>query len=165
MAAEIPIVSDVFRQRTLVNDLVLGFRFSVVFLAGGALPNPLDVRFQKVSGLAAEITTTSVGEGGQNLYTHKLPERVNYGNLVLERGFVVGSALHLEFNAAMSLFKFAPSNVLVTLLGESRAPLAAWLFLKAYPVKWATADLDANQTGVLIDTLELAYTRMQILRV
>lgn len=165
MPANIPIVSEVFKPRAFVNDLVLGFRFSVLFLAGGAVPNPLDVRFQKVSGLAAEITTTSVTEGGQNLYTHRLPDRVSYNNLVLERGMVVGSPLNLEFNAAMSLFKFAPSNVLVTLLSESKTPLAAWLFMKAYPVKWATADLDANQAGVLIDTLELAYTRMQILRV
>ena len=37
--------------------------------------------------------------------------------------------------------------------------------MKAYPVKWATSDLDANQPGLVIDTLELAYTRMQILRV
>ena len=65
----------------------------------------------------------------------------------------------------MSLFKFAPSNVLVTLLSESKMPLAAWLFLKAYPVKWATGDLDASKPDVLIDTLELAYTQMQIMRV
>ncbi len=147
------------------EEFIVGFRFSVLFLAGGAVPNPLDIRFQKVSGLSAEVTTKPLTEGGQNLYTQQLPERVSYRNLVLERGMVVGSPLNLEFNAAMSLFKFSPSNVLVTLLAENKTPLAAWLFLKAYPVKWATADLDANQTGALIDTLELAYTRMQILRV
>jgi len=144
---------------------VQGFRFSVLFLAGGAIPNPLDIRFQKVSGLTATVTTTTLEEGGQNLYSHKLPERASYENLVLTRGAVVGSPLNLEFNAAMTVFKFAPSNVLVTLLGEDKVPLAAWLFLKAYPVKWSTADLDADQTGVLIDTMELAYTRMQILRI
>jgi phage tail-like protein len=142
-----------------------GYRFSVLFLAGGLLPNPLDIRFQKVSGLSATVETTPLKEGGQNLYTHKLPERVSYQNLVLERGVVIGSPLNLEFNAAMSLFKFAPSNVLVTLLSDSKVPLAAWLFLKAYPVKWATGDLDASKPDVLIDTLELAYTQMQIMRV
>jgi phage tail-like protein len=142
-----------------------GYRFSVLFLAGGVAPNPLDIRFQNVRGLSATVETTPLKEGGQNLYTHKLPERVSYENLVLERGFVIGSPLNLEFDDAMSLFKFAPSNVLVTLLGESKVPLAAWLFLKAYPVKWATGDLDASKTDVLIDTLELAYTQMQIMRV
>lgn len=165
MPDAIPVLSEVFKQRTVANDPVLGFRFAVLFMAGGVLPNPLDVRFQKVKGLSAEVETTKLTEGGQNLYTHRLPDRVSYENLVLERGFVIGSPLNFEFNAAMSLFKFAPSNVLVTLLGENYAPLAAWLFLKAFPIKWSTADLDAGQTDVLIDTLELAYTRMQIMRI
>jgi phage tail-like protein len=143
----------------------LGFRFAVVFFAGGVVPNPIDVRFQRVSGIGATIDTTTIVEGGQNLYSHRVPTRVSYGNLVLERGLVVASPLNLEFNAAMSLFKFAPSNVIVTLLSEHRAPLAAWLFLKAYPVRWATADLDASTESLVIDTMELTYTRMQALRI
>jgi phage tail-like protein len=143
----------------------LGFRFAVFFFVGGVVPNPLDIRFQRVSGLSATIETTTVNEGGQNLYTHRLPRKVGYGNLVLERGFVVGSLLNLEFNAAMSMFQFAPSNVMVTLFSETGIPIAAWLFLKAYPVRWATADLDASSDRILIDTLELAYTRMQALRI
>jgi phage tail-like protein len=85
--------------------------------------------------------------------------------LVLERGMVVGSPLNIEFNTAMSLFKFAPSNVLVTLFGEDKVPLASWLFLKAYPVKWSTSDLKAAEKEIVIDTMELAYTRMQIMRI
>ena len=75
-----------------------GYRFGVLFLAGGVLPNLLDIRFQKVSGLSATVETTPLKEGGQNLYTQKLPERVSYGNLVLERGFVIDSPLNLEFD-------------------------------------------------------------------
>jgi phage tail-like protein len=146
-------------------DLHLGFRFGVFFFAGGAIPNPLDIRFQRVSGLSADIRTTSLNEGGQNLYSHKLPERVQYGNLVLQRGMVVGSLLHLELNAALSLFQFSPSNVMVTLFSEDKLPISAWLFLKAYPEKWSTTDLDASASNIVIDTIELAYTRMQIMRI
>jgi len=146
-------------------DLILGFRFGVFFFAGGVIPNPLDIRFQKVSGLSAEVKTTPLSEGGQNLYTHQLPEKVDYKNLVLERGMVVGSPLNLEFNAVMSLFKFYPSNVLVTLFNAEKIPVSGWLFIKAYPVKWATSDLDAAEKALVIDTLELAYTRMQIMRI
>ena len=146
-------------------DLILGFRFGVFFFAGGVIPNPLDIRFQKVSGLSAEVKTTPLSEGGQNLYTHRLPEKIDYKNLVLERGMVVGSPLNLEFNAVMSLFKFYPSNVLVTLFNAEQIPVAGWLFIKAYPVKWATSDLDAAEKALVIDTLELANTRMQIMRI
>jgi phage tail-like protein len=143
----------------------LGHRFGVFFLIGGVLPNPLDIRFQKVSGLEAKVDVADIREGGQNLYTQRVPQRVGYGNLVLERGFVVGSVLNAEFNVAMSLFKFAPGNVIVTLFSEDAVPLAAWMFIKAFPVRWATADLDASEGRVLIDTLELAYTRMQAMRI
>ena len=147
------------------DDLILGFRFGVFFFAGGAVPNPLDIRFQSVSGLSSTVATTTVKEGGQNLYAQQLPEAVENSNLVLERGMVVGSPLNIEFNAAMSLFKFAPSNVLVTLFNEDKVPLAGWLFLKAFPVSWSTSDLNAANTEVMIDKMELTYTRMQILRI
>ncbi len=146
------------------RDLHLGFRFGVFFFALGVTPNPIDIRFQKVKGLGATVKTTTLAEGGQNLYTQQLPEHVEYGNLTLERGMVVGSPLALEFNAAMSLFQFAPSNVMVTLFNASAFPVAAWLFIKAFPVKWSTSDLDASTATVLIDSLELAYSRMQIMR-
>lgn len=156
------------------QELILGFRFGVYFFMGGIVPNPLDTRFQKVSGLSAELSTKTVEEGGQNLYSHRLPEKISYGNLVLERGMVVGSPLSIEFDTAFSLFKFLPSNVLVTLYNEYNrsdptkstiAPVASWMFMDAYPVKWSVSDLDATEKSLMIDTLELAYSRMQIVRI
>ncbi|NEQ36046.1 MAG: phage tail protein [Okeania sp. SIO3I5] len=143
----------------------VGFHFLVNFLVGGVVPNPLDIRFQKVSGISAEIETTDIREGGENVFRHRLPNQVTYNNLVLERGFVVGSPLNIEFNVAMSTMEFAPSNVLVILLNEDSIPIAGWLFQRAYPVKWSTSDLDANNNAVVIDTMELAYARFQSLRV
>lgn len=146
-------------------DLVLGSRFAVVFFAAGIMPNPIDIRFQRASGLSATVETGTIVEGGQNLYSHRVPKRVGYKNLLLERGFMVGSPLNIEFNVAMSLFKFVTSNVLVSVLDEDSAPLAAWLFLKAFPVRWETADLGAAEDRLLIDTLELSFTSMLALRV
>lgn len=143
------------------------FRFAVFFFASGALPNPVDTRFQKVSGLAATVDTKTQSAGGQNLYTQKLPTGVSHGNLVLSRGMVVGSPLNVDFGVALSLFRFSPANVMVTLLDEKGEPVpgAAWLFMNAWPAKWSTSDLDATATtGLVIDTLELAYSRMQPMR-
>ena len=154
-------IPDPLPQRELITD----FRFGVFFFIGGVVPNPLDIRFKKVKGLSATVKTTPLAEGGQNLYTQRLPNGVEYGNLVLERGMVVGSPLHAELDAALSLFKFAPANVVVMLFNEAYVPVAAWSFFKAYPVRWAISDLDAESKSVLIDTIELAYARMQIMRV
>lgn len=148
----------------IVGNPPLGFRFGVLFFAGGAIPNPIDIFFQKVSGLASSVETASVPEGGQNLYLQALPKRIKYDNLVLERGLVVGSPLVLELNATMSLFKFKPCNVLVTLLDPGGIPLAGWLFMKAFPVKWSVSDLDANANSVVIERMELSYQNMQVMR-
>ena len=147
-----------------VGNPPLGFRFGVLFFALGTKPNPLDILFQKVSGLGATVETYPVDEGGQNLYTQLLPKKIQYNNLVLERGLVLGSPLVIEFNATMSLFTFKPSNVLVNLLDHTRIPIASWLCIKAYPVKWSVSDLDANANAVVVEHMELVYQRMQAIR-
>jgi phage tail-like protein len=147
-----------------VGNPPLGFRFGVLFFAGGVVPNPLDILFQKVSGIGSTVETDTLVEGGQNLYAQPLPKKIQHDNLVLERGLVVGSPLVIEFNATMSLFKFSPSNVLVTLLDNTRIPVASWLFMKAYPVKWSVSDLDATANAVVIEHMELTYQRMQSIR-
>ncbi|NVB43283.1 phage tail protein [Pseudenhygromyxa sp. WMMC2535] len=143
----------------------LGFRFAVTFFIGGILPNLLDLRFKRVSGLAVKAGTSTINEGGQNLYSHRVPDRVEYGTLTLERGFVVGSLLNIELNDILSTAEFPTSNVLVTLLNENKLPLAGWLFIKTFPVRWETSDLDASQEEVVIDTIELSYSSMQVLRI
>lgn len=147
------------------SDLALGFRFGVFFMHPGGLINPLDTRFQKVSGLGVEVGTQRIAEGGQNHHVHKLPDRVEQGNLILERGLTTGSPLDRQVDQALSRLQFDPGDVLITLFDAAALPLSAWLFLHAYPVRWTTADLDAAQTAVVIDTLELAYTRMRVMRV
>jgi phage tail-like protein len=155
---------NLVKDRSLRADLLLGFRFRVDFLNRGGRQNPLDIRFQKVSGLSGEVDTTLLVEGGENISGLQLPGRVKYNNLILVRGLVVDSRLNDQFSEAMSLFKFTPSDVLVTLLGEGQERMAAWLFLKAYPVKWTLSDLDASEPSIVIETLELAYTRLRVLR-
>ncbi|MCK8521013.1 phage tail protein [Aquimarina sp. D1M17] len=173
---------DVLRAINFADrEPTLSHRFGVFFLSGGVIPNPIDLRFQKVSGISTEVQLDTINEGGENLHSHRIPKRINYNNLVLERGYVassltdgidgfsaigqIGSPLNIEFNTTFSLFKFNPSNVLVTLFNEEGVPIGGWLFLKAYPVKWSVSDLDAQSNSVAIDTMELAYTRFQILRI
>ena len=146
------------------NEPLLGFRFSVFFFINGDKPNSVDIRFSKVSGISARIDTQPLNEGGQNLFSHRLPTRAQYDNLVLERSMTIDSKLAEEFDNTMSLFKFNPSNVLVTLLDETGSPLNGWLFSTAYPVKWAFSDLNAEQNHVVIETMEVAYQRMEPVR-
>jgi phage tail-like protein len=148
----------------LVGNPPLSFRFSVLFITSGVSPNPIDTLFQKVSGLGSTVETEPIKVGGQNHPEH-LPMRVRYDNLVLQRGLVVGSPLVIQFNSAMFQFKFRPANVLVTLLDNTRIPIAGWLFMRAYPVKWSVSELDAEANSVVIEHIELNYEHMQIMRI
>jgi phage tail-like protein len=152
-------------ELTATEQLAVGFHFAVIFFTGGIAPNTLDMRFKKVSGLSSEIETVTYKEGGENLFTHRLPGRVSYNNLILERGLLVGSPLNLEFNTAMSSLQLTPGNVLVALLNADGTPRSAWLFWKTYPVKWSVSDLDAGANSIVIETMELAYSRFQGMRV
>lgn len=144
----------------------LSYRFGVLFFVGGVkyYVNLIDTLFQKVSGITSTVNTMTIEEGGQNLYSQKVPQKIQHDNLVLERGIVTPSPLSIEFNIAMSRFAFRPSTVLVNLLDNTRIPIASWLFINAYPVKWSISDLDANQNTVVIETMELAYQRVQSIR-
>jgi len=142
----------------------LKHRFRVYFYATGPESASVDIHFQKVSGLNAEANTDTIREGGQNLYTHRIPTKINYNNLVLERGIVIGSSLYNEFYNALFSFRFNPAKVLITLLSENSESIAGWLFVNAYPVKWSFADFDADANAVVIETMELAYSRFQIVK-
>jgi len=144
----------------------LDCHFMAVFFIDKIIPNPLDIRFQSISGMNSTINTeTKITEGGENLFEHKLPTRMTYGDLVLKRGMVIGSPLNIEFNLAMSLMKFTPGNVLVMLLNADSTPIAGWQFLNAYPTKWEVSELNAESGKVMIETMTLTYTRFQHLRV
>jgi len=158
-------IPDIPGPLPIVGNPPLGFRFGVLFFIGGVIPNPLDFMFQKVSGIGSTVDTFAIEEGGQNLYTQQVPTKIKYENLILERGLVIGSPLSIEFNVAMSLFKFSPSNVMVTLLDNTNIPISCWLFMKAFPVKWSVSDLDANQNSVVIQHLELTYQRFQTISI
>jgi phage tail-like protein len=157
-------IPDIPGALPIVGNPPLAFRFLVNFFTNANAVNPLDMFFQKVSGIGATINTVAVEEGGQSYYIQQLPRKVQYTNLVLERGLVVGSPLATEFDTAISNFKFNLSSVLVSLIDNTHIPIASWLFINAYPVKWSVSDLDATSNTVVIEHMELTYQRMQSIR-
>ena len=135
----------------------VGFHFKVEF---GFLPQESnDARFQEVGGLASELGIEEVAEGGENRFSHRLPARAKYGNLVLKRGLLVDSQLIDWCKDAIENFSFEPATVNVTLLNEKHEPLGdTYSFQRAWPVKWSVSDFKATDNSVVVETLELAYS-------
>ncbi len=130
------------------------FYFRVEF---GISKNKDDIRFQSVSGLAVEYDMEEFKEGGENRFTHKLPVRTKYSDLVLKRGMLTDSEVIKWCLRAFRDRDFEPSDITVTLMNEKSEPLKVWKVVHAVPRKWQASDLNANENAVVIETLELSY--------
>lgn len=151
MAAEFPMLHD-------LSDPLLGYRFGLFFLGKLGLSHPLDFRFQSVSGLSASVSVTRKTGVGSNVEAYGFPESTTYTNLILKRGKPVLSTLSMEFQKSLRTFQFKPRTVLLSVLNENALPINSWVLSKAYPVKWSLSGLDAEQSNVLIEEMELSYS-------
>jgi phage tail-like protein len=132
----------------------VGFHFRVEVLGLG---DDQDVRFTEVAGLSVELGTEDVPEGGENRFVQKYPLRAKYPELVLKRGLLVRSKVFDWVAGAIQSLEIEPRDVDVTLLNDDHQPLLTWHLVKAYPTKWAVADLNASGNTVAVETLQLFY--------
>lgn len=134
-------------------DPLHGYRFLVEIggiAAGG---------FTRAKGLMREIKYESHREGGVNDYEHKLVTQVTYPPLVLERGL----ALDLLWGWALDVSNgsIVRKTISVRLLDQLGAKGWTWHLDHAYPVKWASADLDATNSQVVMESVEFAHHGMR----
>jgi len=132
------------------------FHFSVEFQGVSGLKSN-DVKFQDVSGLIAELGVEEIKSGGENRFSHRLPTRARYQNLVLKRGMLTDSGLIKWFTDAVENFSFTPATIIVKLLDPDHQPLQSWTFIRAWPVKWSISEFKASENTVVVETIELAY--------
>lgn len=136
-----------------------GFHFKVKF---DGIDPETDQYFQSVSGLSVDIETEEIAEGGENRFKHKLPVRTKYPNLVLKRGLLIDSAVIKWCRDAIENANFSPLDLTVILLNEKHEPLSTWSISHAYPVKWSVADFNAEESKVVIESIELAYNYFKV---
>ncbi len=134
-----------------------GFYYKVEFLESSISGNKNDVRFQSVSGLSVEYDTEEFKEGGENRFTHKLPVRTKYADLVLKRGMLSDSDLTKWLLRAFRDREFKASDLNVILMNEQGEPLRTWKVAHAVPKKWLVSDFNANENSIVIETMELSY--------
>ena len=130
-------------------DPLRGFRFLVEIdqLASGG--------FTRVKGLTREIKHESYREGGVVEYEHKLVTQVSYPALVLERGLALEHLWQWALDAADGQVRRRSLRIL--LHDEANEKRWAWQVVSAFPVKWSASDFDAQQSQVVMESLELAH--------
>ena len=140
----------------------VGFHFIVVF--NGITTKISDHQFQSVSGLTVNLETEEIAEGGENRYKHSLPVRTKYSNLVLKRGLLIDSGVINWCRQALENFKIKPIDLTIILLDENHLPLQTWNVVHAYPVKWEISDFNAEESKLVIESLELTYNYFKLVK-
>lgn len=138
----------------------LGFHFRVEFDLPGA--GDSDIRFREVSGLTMELEEETFNEGGENRFSHKLPVRGRYPDLVLKRGLLADTGVRGWIEDAVHNLVIRPVTVWVQLLNDAREPVHTYTVTGAWPKKWAVSDFSAETSEIVVETLELAYQAFRV---
>ena len=111
-----------------------------------------------MSGLSVEYDYESFKEGGENRFEHKLPVRTKYADMVLKRGMLTDSTVINWFLDGIRESRSSrPPTSDVILMNEKGDPLRTWNVAHAIPKKWLVSDFNANESSVVIETMELTY--------
>jgi len=108
------------------------------------------------------IEVVAYREGGANTSAPRLlPGRVEFGPVVLRRGFAGDPALFQWWNDVVQ-GHVARRNVVIILLDEQRQEVARWVIRRAWPSKWTGPDLRGLGNEVSIETLELTHEGIEL---
>jgi phage tail-like protein len=142
-------------SRTIDPPFVAKFVFTVDGMEIGA--------FTEVSGLSVQIDVEELAEGGQNHYTHKLPGRMKWPNLVLKRGITNTDNLFAWFakssgeGFAGAGYKLDRKDGSIAVLDPKGKKIRSWKFVQAYPVRWSGPKFAANAKDLAVEELEVAH--------
>ncbi|MEU0885666.1 phage tail protein [Lentzea sp. NPDC005914] len=119
--------------------------------------------FTEISGLSVQIDVEELAEGGQNQYTHKLPGRMKWPNLVFKRGITDTDNLFAWFakcsgdGLAAADEKVERHHGAITLLDAKGKAVRTWNFVDAFPVKWSGPRLAASSRDAAVEELEVCH--------
>jgi phage tail-like protein len=110
--------------------------------------------FQEVGGLSATINVESIDEGGRNNSKRKLVGQGDMPNLVLKRGFCVGTMLSLLMDFHKTKTRIDGK---IKMFSNGGKEMAHWEFKNGIPCKWDGPQLNVGQNAIAIESLEIAH--------
>lgn len=112
-----------------------------------------DHRFQSVHGLQAKLVKED---------DEKQP-RAKFENIILKRAFEPDSKLVEWCMNAINNNIFKYETMTIKLLNSKHKPISGWIVNNALPIGWSVEELHAQESRVLIETIELTYKNFQVL--
>ncbi len=131
------------------------FEVTVIALNG----NSQTMSFQEVSGLEGTRDKAEYREGDNpSLIKKQIPAMQTFGELTLKRGTFEG---HNEFFTWWNGTEVDPMpdrrTLIISLLNPNGLPIITWNVKNAFPTKFTSTDLNAQNNEVAIETLVLVH--------
>ncbi len=116
--------------------------------------------FSECAGIQLETEVQDYAEGGHNSHLLKFPTRTRQANLTLKRGIVDRVLWEWYYDLTQGQVRRHDGTIRV------RAPdggqiVIEWQFRRAFPLKWVGPDLNASQSSVAVETLELCHQGLE----
>lgn len=143
---------------------VLGFNFTISLVetaSGGAFLQaaigiPPQGGFSECSGLELTMQPETYAEGGNNGALLKFRGRASWSNIRLKRGVVTSAELWRWHNDYVEGGGKRRDGV-ISLLDETGKTVRVWRFRRGLPVRWAGPAMNAMQSQVAIEEIEIAH--------
>lgn len=134
-----------------MTDIALGLHFRVVIDGQTSLGD-----WTKCEGLSVEYDVYEFKEGGVNSHIHRLPGRAKYQNIKLSRPVTRDTASVAQWLASVTP-GMPRTTMQISVLDEGATEIASWSLDTVIPVRWTGPTLDVAQSGVAVESLELAH--------
>jgi len=118
--------------------------------------------FSECSGLEATLEVEDYKEGGNNGGVRKFPSRVSHQHLKFRRGIALNDELwnwHYDFVEGHGRRR----DGVVTLMDERQNAVKAWRFKRALPVVYRGPSMNAAQSQVAIEELEICHEGLKLM--
>jgi phage tail-like protein len=117
--------------------------------------------FSECSGLEASIQTEDYQEGGNNSTTLKFPKHIAYTSIRLKRGITTSDDMWQWFSDFID-GKGKRKDGMITLRDEQQKAVKTWQFKRGLPVKWTGPTLNATQSQLAIQELEISHEGLKL---
>lgn len=118
--------------------------------------------FSECSGIDASFEVMELKEGGVNSHVWKLPVRASHSNITLKHGAIYSYDDLWDWHYSWVQGQGKRKDGLIVLQDNSGQPAKMWKFKKGIPVKWAGPALNASQSNVAIESLEIAHEGLEM---
>lgn len=119
--------------------------------------------FREITGLQVTVAVEEFREGGQNGFSHRVPGRMTWPNVVFKRGVTQSNALFDWLNKSSGEGFAAASNKLtrstgaITAVAGDGTRLRAWELIDVFPVRWKGPDFAVESRDPLEEELEITH--------